>query len=277
MERLSRVVRAALMVVLLLGTAACNQDALIAKFTPHPEAEIAKQAIDDWRTGHYDALRATLMPESRREATDDVLRAMTAELPKGEPRSVKIVGAETRIAGGEHRYGITYEYEYDGHWLVAQAIVLVRGNQTGVVGIHGKVYTQSLEETNAFTFANKGGLHLLMLFLAIASPVFCLTVCVICIRTPLPGRKVLWALFTLVCVATVHFNWTTGHVGFVPISFQIMGASIAGQPYGPWIIGVSAPVGAIIFLFKRKKLMARALAASQQARQLDTTASLPDA
>ncbi len=274
---MERLIRWAFVLVLLLGTAACNKDVLVAKFTPHPEAEVAKQAIDDWRTGHYDALRATLMPESRGEATDDVLRAMAAELPKGEPKSVKVVGAETTIAGGQHRYGITYEYEYDGHWLVAQAVVLVRGNQTGVVGIHGKVYTRSLEAMNAFTFANKGGLHLLMLFLAIVSPVFCLTVCVICIRTPLPGRKVLWALFTLVGVVTVHFNWTTGHLDFVPISFQIMGASIMGQPYGPWIIGVSAPVGAIIFLFKRKKLMARALAASQRARQLDTTASLPEA
>lgn len=277
---MKRVIRWAFVLVLLLGAAACNRDALVAKFTPHPESEVARKAIDDWRAGRFDAVRAVIAPDARAQATDDMLRSMAAEMPKGEPRSVKVVGANTLIGGGEHRYELTYEYEFDGRWMIAQAVVLVRGNETVVAAIHSQVVSRSLEQTNAFTFANKGGLHLLMLFLAVVSPVFCLSTCVICIRTPMPRRKVLWALFTLVGVVTVHFNWTTGQTSFSPLSFQLMGASIVAQPYGPWIIGVSLPLGAIIFLARRKTLMARALklkstAASERSSDAAASSSTP--
>lgn len=248
----------AVLFLALAGTA-CNQDALIAKFTPHPEAEMAKQAIDDWRGGHIAALRTLLAPSVQSEVTDEQFVTWAAAFPKGEPRSVKVVGATTNIRNAEHRYDLTYEYEFEGKWLVANAIILKHGDEEAkVVGIHGQVFNRSLEQMNAFSFQNKGGLHLLMLFLAVVSPLVCIAACIVCIRTPVRQRKVLWALFTLVGIVTVHFNWTTGRASFSPLSFQLLGSSVFSAPYGPWTIGVSLPIGAIVFFLRRKALIARA-------------------
>ena len=245
-----------LVTALCLG--ACNQDALVAKFTPHPEAEMAKRAIDDWREGRIAELRAMLAPSVQSEVTDAQFATWAAEFPKGEPRSVKVVGASTFVHSGEHRYDLTYEYEFDGKWLVASAVVVRHGDEEAKIeGIQAKLLDRSLEQINAFTFQNKGGLHLLMLFLSVASPLVSIAALIVCIRTPMRRRKVLWALFTLVGVSTVHFNWTTGQSSFMPISFQIFGASAVSTPYGPWMLGVSLPLGAIVFFLRRKALMVR--------------------
>lgn len=247
-----------LLLVLTLGLVACNQDAMIAKFTPHPEAELAKQAVDDWRGGRLAALRGLFDPALQDKATDAQLSEWAAGFPKGEPRSVKVVGANTHIWSGERRYDLTYEYEFEGKWLVANVVLRKHGDkQARIVGLHAQLFDRSLEQMNAFTFRGKGGLHFLMLFLAVMSPLVSIAACITCIRTPIRRRKVLWALFTLVGVTTVHLNWTTGQLNFVPVSFQIFGASAFAPAYGPWTLGVSLPLGAIIFFFRRKALMAR--------------------
>lgn len=56
---------------------------------------------------------------------------------------------------------------------------------------------QSLETLNAFTFKNKGMLHIVFLILSIITPIFILTVLVICVRTKIKKRKWLWIIFIL--------------------------------------------------------------------------------
>jgi len=247
-----------LVLALTLGLAACNQDAMIARFTPHPEAEMGKQAVDDWREGHIAALRTLLDPSVESKVTDEQFAGWAAEFPKGEPRSAKVVGTTTHVQNGERRYDLTYEYEFEGKWLLANVVLRKQGDEKArITGLHAQVFDRSLEQMNAFTFHGKGGLHLLMLFLAMVSPLVSIAACIVCIRTPIRRRKVLWALFTLVGVTTVRLNWTTGQLGFVPLSFQIFGASAFSAPYGPWMLGVSFPLGAIVFFLRRKALMAR--------------------
>ncbi|SEN03165.1 hypothetical protein SAMN02800694_2550 [Luteibacter sp. UNCMF331Sha3.1] len=252
-------------IALALAIVGCSQEAMIEKFTPHPEAEEAKKAIDDWRTGNLTDLRPMLAQDLAAQVTDEQLAAMVAAFPHGAPRSAKVIGATTQFQSDTRRYDITYEYDFDGRWLVASAVILKVGEAARIAGLHGEMRSQSMEQTNAFTLANKGGLHLLMLFLAIAAPVFCVVVCVVCVRTPFRRRKVAWALFTLVGVCTVHFNWTTGQANFSPLSVQLLAASTAAAPFGPWILGVSLPFGAIMFLIRRKALVAAAKAAGSAA------------
>ncbi|WP_090177613.1 hypothetical protein [Luteibacter sp. UNC138MFCol5.1] len=257
--RFMRLLRSGLAVIAItVSISGCTRDAMIEKFTPHPEAEQAKKAIDDWRMGRLADLRPQLSQELAAQVTDEQLAVMAVGFPRGEPRSVRVIGATTHFQSDTRRYDVTYEYDFDGRWFVASAVILKVGDIARIAGLHGQMRSQSMEQVNAFTLAHKGGLHWLMLCLAIAAPVFCLAVFVICIRTPFRRRKVWWALFTLVGVCTVHFNWTTGQADFTPLSFQLLAASTAAVPFGPWILGVSVPFGAIMFLIRRKALVARA-------------------
>lgn len=254
-----------ILLLCLVLVAGCSQDDLLAKFTPHPEAEIGRQAIDDWRTGHIDQLKPLLSAKLAAEAGK--LREMSSQMPSVAPMSVKIVAASWRTgstligagAGNSVKsYDISYEYDFDGRWMLASVVFVERAGRREIAGIHATMEDQSLAETNAFSFLGHGIVHYLVLLLACASPLVCLTAFVSCLRTRMRRRKVWWALFTLIGFGTLTFNWTTGQLGLQVLSVQVFGASAFATPYGPWILGVSLPVGAIWFLLWRKRLTATA-------------------
>jgi hypothetical protein len=117
----------------------------------------------------------------------------------------------------------------------------------------------SLEEMNRFTFRDKGWIHYGFFLAVIGIPLFILFALVVCVRSKI-RRKWLWVVFTLLGLITLRLNWTTGQTDYQIFSFQLFGASaLAAGSYAPWIFGVSLPIGAIVFLVKRSKLIANKL------------------
>jgi hypothetical protein len=248
MQRLVR----GLFLLCLVMLAGCDRDSLMAKFTPHPESEIARQAIDDWRTGHIDRVKPLM--SSQLLPLADKLGADASLLPSTAPTSVKIIGANSTFGGDQKSFNLTYEYAFGTRYMVVNIVIFERGGRREIVGMHAQVNDQSIETANAFSLEHKGGAHYLMLFLACVSLGVSLTAFVICLCTRMRRRKVWWAIFTLIGVTTLHFNWSTGGFDFSPVSFLLFGASAMSSGYGPWILGVSFPMGAVWFLVQRKAL-----------------------
>jgi asparagine N-glycosylation enzyme membrane subunit Stt3 len=67
-------------------------------------------------------------------------------------------------------------------------------------------------------------------------------------------RKWLWILFILFGFGKLSINWTTGQWGVMVLAAQLFSASAAAAYFGPWIVSVSLPVGAVLFLIKRRRL-----------------------
>lgn len=230
MARMMRWMSAALLALCMVG---CNQDALVAKFAPHPQSEIAKKALDDWHAGRNGALRAEMDPALRDQASDGALTRMTDQLPKGEPDQSKLVGSKFFSQDGQTRYDITYEYRFADRRMLGTATLMTRDGKTSVIGLHAWMISAEQEQAGTFTLTGKGPAQLAMLFLAIAVPVFCLAVFVICVRTPKFRWKRTWAFFTLLGVVTLRMNWATGHIRLDPLSFQLFGASVLKDGYNP--------------------------------------------
>jgi len=116
---------------------------------------------------------------------------------------------------------------------------------------------QSLKEINKFTFIGKSIRHYIVFGLALAIPIFILYVLVLCIRTPIVKRKWLWLLFVALGFVQLSLNWSDGSYSIQPISVALLGSGffIAG-PYAPVILNVAFPLGAVIFLFRRRSLLA---------------------
>jgi hypothetical protein len=255
--------RCVVVLAIVFGVCACDQRAMIDKLTPHPAAEIGRSVIDEWRTGKIDELRPMLSRELDNPDTLAKLRSLSAGLPSGTPASVKVVGAyaNERWGSGKARqttYNLSYEYQFDHRWLLANVVLVNMGDRTEIVGMRAEAHDQSLEQINAFSLAGKGPLQWLFLLGVIAMPLFCLFALVTCLRTPMRRHKVWWALFTLVGVVTVSMNWSTGDVGFTLISFRLFSASGMAQLYGPWQLALSFPLGAVWFLARRRHLIATA-------------------
>ena len=72
--------------------------------------------------------------------------------------------------------------------------------------------------------------------------------------------KWLWCLFIIVGVGKFSIDWVTGVWTFTPIYLLLFGAgAVRGLGgYGPWIISVAIPAGAIAFQIWRARQTTRA-------------------
>jgi hypothetical protein len=183
---------------------------------------------------------------------------MAATFPPGDPRGVTIVGSNTFTANEVTTYDLTFEYEYSIAWLLTNVVLQKRNGQTNVLGLHVTPMKQSLKELNRFTFEGKGAFHYLVFALTVGIPLFIVFALVLCVRTPIGKRKWRWLLFVTFGFVQFSFNWTDGSYAIQPITFAIFGAGFfRAGPYAPFVLTVALPVGAIVFLLRRRSLAAR--------------------
>jgi hypothetical protein len=238
-------------VFLLIG---CNQQTLFDKFGPKEEAEFSKQYLALFQSSDFDAIEKEINPALKNEQLRTQLEQIAALFPKETPKDIKIVGSNTRTTNKFRQFNLTFQYEFPTKWLLV-SIVLHKEEDTLLVnGINVQPLTDSLENLNKFTFQSKPIGNYLILALAILVPLFTLFALVLCIKTPMPKRKWLWIIFILIGFCRITVNWTTGGININPLSFQLLGAGFWKVGiYAPVLISVSIPLGAIIFMIKRKK------------------------
>lgn len=248
-----RYIVVALLAVLLAG---CDQEAMFEKFVPKEESTLARELIAKLAAKDFAAVESRLDSSLRTPDVREKLEQIARALPAEEPKSVRTVGINTNTSGAATTYNLTYEYEYPEGWVVANAVLERRDGQVTLQGIHFLPAKQSLAATNRFTFEGKGITHYVVFALAIAIPVFIVYALVVCARAKLPKRKWLWLLFVAVGLVQFQFNWTNGAWGVQPISFALLGAGFTQSgPAAPYIFTLAFPLGAIVFLLKRRSLL----------------------
>jgi hypothetical protein len=251
-------------VALIIGIAGCSKQELLQKFASPEEQAVARSYFDLLRQQQYEAIEKAMDPSISGPSVHQTLVAMAAAMPAGNPISVTLVGAQRFKSTDYSTVNLSFEYRFPAKWLVTNVALKNQGNRTTIVGFHIYPEAASLQEQYRFTLGGKAPLQYLVLALAIVVPVFILYALVVCIRTRLKGKKWPWILFILLGFGRFSVNWTTGHWSFGLVSIQLFGVSGAAQLYGPWIIAVSFPIGAVIFLLRKKTLGA----ADSQSRQL---------
>lgn len=242
--------------LLLPLLSACNYDDILAKVVSKEESAFAKGYLESIRSKDFNAVKKTLDPKLlASELPVDEAIAKTADIfPPGNPIEVKLVGAQTFESPGKWQARFLYEYKFPKEWVLASITFSKHGQNRVVDGFNLTRQTKSLQETNAFNFANKTPTHYLFLIAAVLVALFTLWALVLCIQTRFARRKWLWILFVLSGVVSFTLNWTTGEFAYQIFSFNFLtvGATASG-PYSPWIIHFSFPIGAVIFLLKRKQ------------------------
>jgi len=245
-----------LILALVAQLTACDQEAMFDKFVPKEEAALAKRAIAQLAARDYASVEAQLNATLRTPDVRSKLEEMAKQLPSGEPKSIRTVGAHTHTTNSVIRYDLTFEYEYADAWLVANAVLERRDGQVTFQGLHFTPRTHSLLSENEFSFHGKGLLHYVVFALAIAVPLFIIYALVVCARTKMAKRKWLWLLFIAIGLVQFQFNWTTGAWAVQPLSFALLGAGFAKSgPVAPYIFTVAIPLGAILFLARRRTFL----------------------
>lgn len=242
--------------LLLLALAGCSQTEMLQKFASPAEQSVARNYIDSLRHKRLVEIEKAADPSIASPTLHDTLVRMADLFPAGEPTSVNLVGAH-RIDGPESlTINLTFEYGFSGKWFLTNVATKAQGGKTTIVGVSVTPQPGSLEEQTKFTLGGKTPLQYAVFMLVVSLPLVTLFALVVCFRTKLMGRKWPWILFILFGFGKLIVNWTTGQWAFVPLAVQMFSASAYAPLYGQWTLGVSLPLGAVLFLLLRQRLRA---------------------
>ncbi len=237
----------------------CHRAALMEKIASAKNVQSAKNYIALLRAGQYDSIEKDLNPSLRTPNIRETLVAMAGMIPPQNPLSVKIVGAQqfTQNLSGQKSTttNITFEYHFPQQWLLVNVANRKSEGVSSIVGFRVKPIADSLEHINKFSLPGKTPLDYLVLVLAVAVPLFIVYALARCVRMRALRRKWLWIVFIMLGVGQFAVNWTTGQWLLNPLYLQVLGASAFAPPYGPWILSFSLPIGAMVFLLRKKKLV----------------------
>jgi hypothetical protein len=244
------------MALILANVVGCGKQELLEKFTTPEELAAAKGYIELLRKQQYDAIEKAMDPSLTGPSIRQTLVAMAAAIPDSKPTSVKLVGAQSFKSADYSTINLSFEYQYPTSWLVTNVALKQQGSARTIIGLHVYPRSTSLEERNKFGLTGKTPIEYFVLVLVVVVPLLIIYSLIVCLRTKLRGKKWPWVLFILFGFGKFAVDWTTGEWSFGLLSIQLFGASGAAQLYGPWILAVSVPIGAIVFLLKKKKLSA---------------------
>jgi hypothetical protein len=239
---------------LLVG---CDQSTLVEKFTPPEDESIARSYVNLLMQRKFEQIENALDPSIVDANAPEALAKMAAMFPAEPLKSMKVVGTNLFRGPDYSESGITLECEFPSKWLLVNVVIRKKGPAVTIAGFHVNEISDSLENLNRFTLRGKNALRYSVLALAVLLSLFSLSVLVLCARTQPLKRKWLWILFILVGVGRLAVNWTTGEWSVTPLALHIPCAHAFASPYGPWTIAVYFPLGAALFLRKRKKTFDR--------------------
>jgi len=269
--------------LLLAGLAGCykSPEDMMKAWTPPEDEQVAKGYIAQLRQNNFEQIEKDIDPSLKSALTHETLLKMAEFIPPQDPLSVKVIGANVFRSPGLYRSNLSFEYQFPSAWLLINVAVQKKGDVSTIIGFNTYRISDSLENIHKFTFAGKSAFQYSVLALVVLIPLFILCVLVLCIRTKMAKRKWLWIIFIIVGIGSFNMNWTTGQwtaFGIEradgqwrvhPLDFHLFGAGAVRQPYGPWIFSFGLPLGAVLFLVRRKKLVG---VASKQSPPPDATA-----
>jgi hypothetical protein len=249
--------RSLLVLLAAVVLTACNQSEVMEKFVPHEEDVAVRAYFEAIRKGDLASVEKDFDPKMKTPEILGALGKVSTMLAGAEPVSIKVVGAHVYTNPTGTVTDMSYEYQFPGKWFVANMALRKQGGATTIVGFHLTPLPDSLENMNRFTLEGKTPLEYLVLALAVVIPLFSIYALVVCVRSKIPRRKWLWVIFIILGVTKFSVNWTNGEWDFVPLALQLFGASGSASLYGAWIVSVSFPLGALVFLLMKKRLTAQ--------------------
>jgi len=245
--------------LLLLFLAGCGVKTtkwMMEKITPPEDDALARELIAALIREDYEFIMAHMDKRVLGETPQATLKQHYPYIDHDTPKAVELVGCSVFSSGKRRRSCLTYQLEFPHSWCTAALVVDTEAGTRKAVGFHVKTLPASLAEINRFTFEGKTLRHYVVLLNAVGVPVLIFFALIQCIRTRI-NRKWLWIPFILIGLGAVQLNWTTGQINLQVLAFHVPGAALArGGPYAPWMLSVSCPLGAVLFLRKRRKLRA---------------------
>lgn len=256
-------------VLLCLPVVGCSRDSLLKhlgydrasllkKNMPQDDEALALHSVDLLFRDRYDEIESSLDPSIRNGDTHEHLVEMSHLFPS-KPISVRAVEARIIRSRDSRTTSITVEYEFARSWLLAQVVIRTRDGLKTITGFTVNPTAEPIEVMNEFTLDDKGLSQYAGLFLALWVATLTLYAFVLCLRMKIGKKKWIWLVAILLGVCQLTVNWTTGEWFFTPLALSTPPVRASCTAYGPWMLHILSPLGAIAFLRLRKGLASEAM------------------
>ena len=236
-----------------------------ADFILQEEADFAQNWLERLRAGDYEYAYNHADEELKADLTPEVFESFVLVYPKENVKKLSLLRwnyskAQSLNSAGLVCYSFYYEYEFEnGDFVIAEVLCERKDGVLMTVGAALKRTTESQRNVNKLTLKNKSAKHYAVLFLMFLMFLYSVCMLVVCIRTRFPLRqKIPWLLFISVGFGAVDINWTTGMIHMQLLHIHLLSAAALIRSDFAWHIVFGIPVGAILFWFKRKKILAAA-------------------
>ena len=240
-----------LALVFLIPLSGCDQSAKIERRSPDDVSSV-KTDFEMLRQGENDRVESAFDPAAKDTGFRSDFEEMVATIPAENPLGVKTVWVAVQCEEAICYDRVIMEYRYSTQLLLFNVLLKKEGGQSLIEGMHIRVIPESFLKANEFTLSKKGLSQYAILTLAILLPAVSLYALILCIRSRIGPQKWIWAAFILFGVLRLGVNWTTGQLDFEVMVIQFLSVGAFAEPYEPWVISVSLPLGAILFLIYRK-------------------------
>jgi hypothetical protein len=167
-----------------------------------------------------------------------------------------LVGTSTQRTPNGQETTVTLECRHAQNWLLADITTRTTNGGKRIVGFYLKPIPDSVARMKRFAILGKGVKQyavLLLSFLCLSITVYALW---LCLRTTTGKAKWLYSVLVLLGVGQLGVDWTTGKTSFTLLAFHLLPIWAISPPYSPWLVYVSVPVGALIFLLRRNQQIA---------------------
>ena len=250
--REGRVYPAVLFIFFIVLTG-CSQSDRMERKAPR-EVAAAKMYFNLLRSGHAAEVEDTFVPEIKDTDFRSQFDEMVATIPTQDPAKVTTIWVNSENLEGPRNYHVTLEYTYPTERLLFNVVLANEGSGSSLLGMHIRVIPESIMKSYEFRF-DKGFRQYVVLAFAIILPLFSLYALIVCIRTKIGLPKWLWAIFILLGFGKFSVNWATGEFDFHLLAIQLLSTGAFAERYSPWVVSISLPLGAILFLTLRKHLV----------------------
>jgi hypothetical protein len=222
--------------------------------TPKGDEATARALVDLLREKRFEEIEQQLDPSIVRPDIGYTFAKMAGIFPAGEPISSKVVGVTRYSNQDSSETNLTLEYEFPGKWLLVYVRIRRQEDESKILAFQVKSIPDSLENINKFTLTHKGHWQYFVLALAVVAFSLSLYAFVLCLRNEKGRLKWLWAVFVLTGIVRFGVNWTTGETVLTPLAIHLPCASATAVPYGPWLVAVFVPLGAILYLVRMERM-----------------------
>jgi len=246
----------ALLVFSLVG---CFEQPGAGNSPPQAVVEFVKSQVTRLTNVNYDEFRENADQKTFGPETGHLLSQMTAYIPKEQPQSVTVV-AFSGVQGAQGT-NIALEYKYPGRWLLIRASVRPVGGNLKLFAINADELELSAAETFNVSVKGKSALHYAVLLSALLVPSIVFFATIQWARLGKFRNRWWWLVAILFGATGFTFNWNQGDWTFAPLNLQLFGAGFFVPMKWPpllWplYITVSLPLGALLFLVRRRSLAA---------------------